>query len=85
MTSTISTIDADPPRLSSRVMSARADDDVLREVMDGLEMPRQGLRKWFAHDRKFCNAHGGQRVYAELLELFEECDRVLDAVERDGK
>jgi len=60
------------------------DQDVLREVMDGLEMPKIGLRKWFAHDRAFCNAHGGERVYPELLSLLRECDEALDDLEKEG-
>jgi len=55
---------------------------VLRETLDALDLPRHGLRKWFAHNRKFCEAHGGHRVYGELLDLLERCDRALDEVER---
>jgi hypothetical protein len=61
------------------------DADVLREVMDGLEMPRHGLRKWFAHDRRFCEGHGGRRVYGELLALLDECEATLGALEREGR
>lgn len=57
---------------------------VLRATLDGLEMPRHGLRRWFAHNRRFCNAHGGERVYGELLALIDEAERALDAAEADG-
>jgi hypothetical protein len=52
-------------------------DEVLRQTLDALEMPRSGLAKWFAHNKKFCNAHGGRRVYGELLDLLEECETAL--------
>ena len=50
---------------------------VLAETLDSLEMPRSGLRKWFQHNRDFCNAHGGRRIYSELLDLLGECDAAL--------
>ena len=59
-----------------------SDDDerqVLRETMAALDLPRRGLAKFFAHNRAFCEAHGGRRVYGELLELLDRCD----AVERE--
>jgi hypothetical protein len=52
-------------------------DDVIKETLDALEMPRSGLAKWFSHNKKFCNAHGGRRVYGELLDLLEECEAAL--------
>ena len=51
--------------------------DVLAETLDALEMPPHGLRQWFADDRAFCDAHGGRRVYGELLTLLDECEAAL--------
>jgi hypothetical protein len=59
-------------------MKIPAEGEVLRETLDALEMPRHGLRKWFAHDRRFCEAHGGAKVYPELLGLLDECNALLD-------
>jgi hypothetical protein len=62
-----------------------ADDDeeaVLRETLRALELPRRGLSKFFAHNRKFCDAHGGRRVYGELLSLLDRCDAALEEDER---
>jgi hypothetical protein len=50
---------------------------VLRETMAALDLPRRGLGKFFAHNRAFCEAHGGRRVYGELLALLDRCDDVL--------
>jgi hypothetical protein len=64
--------------------AAMSDDDereVLRETMAALDLPRRGLAKFFAHNRAFCEAHGGRRVYGELLALLDECERI----ERESK
>ena len=50
---------------------------VLLETLDALELPRRGLGKFFAHNRRFCDAHGGRRVYGELLALLDRCDEAL--------
>jgi hypothetical protein len=49
----------------------------LRETLAALEMPEEGLRKWFAHLRRFCDAHGGARTYGDLLALLDDCSAVL--------
>ena len=54
-------------------------DDVLRETLDALDMPKHGIRKWIAHNRKFCEAHGGRRVYGELMDLLDRTEKALDA------
>lgn len=56
----------------------RDDDEreVLRETMAALDLPRRGLAKFFAHNRAFCDAHGGRRVYGELLALLDRCDEI---------
>ncbi len=58
--------------------------DVLRETMAALELPRRGLRKFFAHNRAFCDAHGGRRVYGELLDLLDRCDEVARELREGG-
>jgi hypothetical protein len=60
-------------------------DDVIKETLDALEMPRSGLAKWFSHNKKFCNAHGGRRVYGELLDLLEECEAALAEEQTEKK
>jgi hypothetical protein len=47
-------------------------------------MPRHGIRKWIAHNRRFCEAHGGRRVYGELLDLLDRTERALDEALREG-
>ncbi len=54
------------------------DESVLQEILAAVELPEDGIRKWLAHDRAFCEAHGGRRVYGELLALFDACDAALD-------
>ncbi|MBK9264125.1 MAG: hypothetical protein IPM54_30530 [Polyangiaceae bacterium] len=61
------------------------DDDVLFETLDELEIPRKGLRAWFAHNRAFCQQHGGTRVYGELMDLMDRCDAALSRKERAEK
>jgi hypothetical protein len=53
-------------------------DEVLRETLRSLEMPPDGLRRWFAQNRAFCDRHGGRRVYGELLALLDACDAALE-------
>lgn len=62
-----------------------SDDDVLLETMDALEIPRKGLRNWFAHNRAFCKEHGGARVYGELMDLMDRCDAALSRKEDQEK
>lgn len=65
--------------------TAMSDDDVLLETLDALEIPRQGLRNWFAHNRAFCKEHGGARVYGELMDLMDRCDVALTRKENQEK
>jgi hypothetical protein len=60
------------------------DDDraILDETLDELEMPLKGVRRWMRADRAFCDAHGGRRVYGELLALFDEVDAAVARRER---
>lgn len=58
------------------------DDVVLLETMETLEIPRKGLRNWFAHNRAFCKKHGGERVYGELMDLMDRCDAALSRKEK---
>lgn len=69
---------------SPSLESLPTEEEVLRQTLDALEMPPHGLRKWFASNRAFCNAHGGRRVYGELLALLDECEAALDARERSA-
>jgi len=62
-----------------------SDDDVLLETLDALEIPRKGLRNWFAHNRNFCKEHGGTRVYGELMDLMDRCDAALSRKEGQEK
>jgi hypothetical protein len=61
------------------------DDEVLLETLDALEIPRKGLRNWFAHNRDFCKQHGGARVYGELMDLMDRCDAALSRKENAEK
>jgi hypothetical protein len=54
------------------VSDARA-ESVLRAVLESLEMPEAGVRTWLEQNKARCEQHGGQRHYAELLELYDAC------------
>jgi hypothetical protein len=71
-----------PTPTQSTENTPMTDDDVLLETMDALEIPRQGLRNWFAHNRAFCKDHGGERVYGELMDLMDRCDAALSRKEK---
>lgn len=58
-------------------MSHDDEKTVLRETLAALELPRHGLRKFFDHNRAFCERHGGRRVYGDLLALLDRCDAAL--------
>ncbi len=53
------------------------EDDVLAETLAALDLPEHMLSPWLAHNRAFCDAHGGRRRYAGLLELLDRCDAAL--------
>jgi hypothetical protein len=53
------------------------EDEVLAETLDALDLPERMLKPWFDHNRAFCNAHGGRRVYPGLLDLLDRCDAAL--------
>ena len=57
-------------------------NDVLSETLDALQMPREGLIRWFEQNERFCHRHGGERHYAEWLELYDACLAMLK--ERDA-
>ena len=59
----------------------RDDAAIMNEVLSGLAMPASGLRAWIEHERRFCDAHGGRRVYGELLAIFDDLERALDREE----
>jgi hypothetical protein len=52
--------------------------DVLRETLAALDMPREGLLRWFEKNRRFCKRHGGERYYSEWLALYDECVSAID-------
>ncbi len=53
-------------------MSTPEGDDLLREILGALEMPPGGLIQWFDHVERFCQRHGGERVYGDLLALIRK-------------
>jgi len=55
----------------------REEDEVLEETLGALDLPERMLERWFAHNRAFCDEHGGRRVYPGLLELLDRCDQAL--------
>ena len=59
-------------------------DSDLSETLDSLQMPRAALREWFQQGRDFCNRHGSERHYAELLSLYERCVGELDRERKSG-
>ena len=54
-------------------MSEAPPESVLRAALESLEMPAAGVRTWLEQNRARCERHGGQRHYAELLELYDAC------------
>jgi len=53
-------------------------DSVLLETFGHLEMPRSELANWFRKSiDAYCAGHGGRKYYSELLDLYEECLRLL--------
>ena len=49
------------------------DVKLLRDTLAALDMPPDGLAKWFRHSADFCRRHGGERIYGEWLEIWNEC------------
>ena len=55
----------------------REEDEVLEETLGVLDLPEHMLKRWFDHNRAFCDDHGGRRSYPGLLELLDRCDQAL--------
>jgi hypothetical protein len=62
-------------------LDAKARARLLRETLVALDMPPAGLREWFGQMRTFCDRHGGEHTYGELLGLLGECDATLNTSE----
>jgi hypothetical protein len=58
------------------------DEAVLREALDALEMPRTGVARWLDDLEGFYRRHGGERRYAECLELVGAMRRLLQGERR---
>ncbi len=63
-------------------LDMRDEKDVLDETLAALDLPDHMLGPWLAHNRAFCEKHGGRRVYAGLLELLDRCDAALARKEK---
>ena len=51
---------------------------VLIEILNALDIPREGLLRWLEHNERFCMQHGGERRYGEWLQLYEQCCKALE-------
>lgn len=49
----------------------------LDAILAALDMPPEGLRRWFDDLRGFCDEHGGDRYYGDLMALIEACRQRL--------
>jgi hypothetical protein len=47
----------------------------LKEALAATAFPEHGQRQWLADLEAFCNKHGGERHYAELLRIIRACQR----------
>jgi hypothetical protein len=54
----------------------------LAEALRATAFPRHGQRQWLADLEAFCDKHGGERHYADLLRLIRACRREVDKEER---
>src|SRR5437868_6528015 len=60
------------------------DAQLIREALAALDMPPEGLRNWFEHNKAFCNGHGGERLYREWLDLYDVALDALNDAEANG-
>jgi hypothetical protein len=56
--------------------------DALREALRAIEMPPADARAWLLRVRAFCERHGGEPRYAELIALLEKSVATLDEEKR---
>jgi hypothetical protein len=61
------------------------DDDVLKEALDALEMPREGVGRWLDDLERFYRRHGGERRYGECLALLASLRRIGGLPRRGGE
>ncbi len=55
---------------------------VLREALDALEMPREGVAAWLDYLERFYRKHGAERRYAECLDLVASMRSLLQQERR---
>jgi hypothetical protein len=60
-------------------------DPILSETLTALDMPPQGLEKWFLHLQRKCASGAGPRYYRELAALLDECQAALAEERRQGR
>jgi hypothetical protein len=58
------------------------DDVVLREALEALEMPPEGVAQWLDYLERFYREHGAEKRYAECLDLVASMRRLLQGEPR---
>ncbi len=54
------------------------DDEILKEALLALEMPPAGVGRWLDDLERFYRKHGGERRYAECLDLLASLRRLRE-------
>jgi hypothetical protein len=55
------------------------DDEVLREALEALDMPPEGVGRWLDDLERFYRKHGAERRYGECLALLASLRRARAA------
>lgn len=48
------------------------------DILRALDLPDEAIPLFLAHIERFCNEHGGQRRYGDLLALLARCQAAVD-------
>lgn len=49
------------------------------DILRALDLPEEAIAPFLAHIAQFCQEHGGQRRYGELLALLARCQAAAAA------
>jgi hypothetical protein len=59
-----------------KVDATQPDESSLRSTLKALELPPEAIPLFLAHIRNFCESHGGEKHYNELLAMLRPLERI---------
>jgi hypothetical protein len=61
----------------------QSDESSLRSTLNALELPPEAIPLFLKHIRNFCESHGGENHYQELLTLLRPLEKMAHSFEKE--